>query len=648
MKRWKRQTRLGVVALASFVLLVTVLPQLASGFGLGALANRLENVTASCSGSSGSSGSVGSSGSSGSSGSASSGDSNSSVVTPTTVMVGSSGSAGSSGSGSSQCAPPAPGTVTGTVTVTGAPAGFVPAYEGIGLCSAADSVAQGCTDPIDGLASNGVYTLSLAPGSYSGSGFYELNAYGGAFLGTAQTITITSGQTLTLNLTVPYAAPAAITGTVAVTGLPAGTTVQQLSVLLCPSYAPYIANSQNIACVNGYSQSDLPGATSTTYEVSGLPPIEWTVYPSYCTQYGCETDVHDGVTVTLGSGLPSMVNVTASYIVPADGMLSATVGVTGEPAGTSEQVAWKACPQGGSATSCQTFYAPSGNAQSILLASGSWTVTAYYLASPFDNAVAGPTTTVTITGGQTTDVSLSVPYQIPGTAAGSIRVLGVPPGVAITSYTVVACPASAPLVANSPSLECASEYSGPAGSGFGAADRNETALSANAASRAPAGFAGPGTAPYNVYGITSLTPGKWLLYPGYQTDLGSDMASTGTPVTVVAGRTVNRNLVVLYQKPSVGAVTGQVVVLDAPANGFEAGARACTAVPTSTSCPGEEQAFIEQGGTYQLVLQPGTWWVSGFIEEFGAASESQVNSPARQVTIVAGSTVTENFEVQAS
>ena len=57
MKRWKRQTRLGVIAVASFVLLVTVLPQLASGFGLGALANRLENVTVSCSGSSGSSGS---------------------------------------------------------------------------------------------------------------------------------------------------------------------------------------------------------------------------------------------------------------------------------------------------------------------------------------------------------------------------------------------------------------------------------------------------------------------------------------------------------------------------------------------------------------------------------------------------------------
>jgi hypothetical protein len=643
MKRWKRQTRLGVIAVASFVLLVTVLPQLASGFGLGALANRLENVTTSCSGSSGSSGSSGGSASSGSSGS--SGSSTPITPTPTTVIAGSSGSSGSGSS--SQCAPPPNGTVTGTVTVTGAPAGFEPAYEGIGLCSTADSVSGSCTDPIDGLAENGVYTLSLAPGSYSGSGFYENNAYGGAFLGTGQTITIVSGQTLTLNLTVPYKAPAAVTGTVSVTGLPAGTIVQQLSVLMCPSYAPYIANSPNIACVNGYSEADLQGATSTTYEVTGLPPIVWTIYPSYCTQYGCETDVHHGQTVTLGPGLPSVVNVTASYIVPADGLLSATVSVPGAPAGAATSVAWTACPKSGATTSCQTFYASPGIAESILLASGSWTVTPYYLAAPFDNAVPGPSRTVTVTGGHTTNASLTVSYRAPGTAAGTVAVTGVPAGVSITSYTVVACPASAPLVPNSPSLECASEYSGPAGYGFGPADRGEK-TSDNVDSRAPAGVTGAATAPYNVYKISSLTPGKWLLYPGYETDLSSYMATTGTPVTVAAGQTATRVLTVPYQKPTVGAVTGQVIVLDAPSNGFQSGAQACTAVPTTTSCPGEQEAFSEQGGTYELILSPGTWWISGVVQEFGTLTESQVSSAPVKVTVVAGVTVTENFVVQGS
>ena len=70
MARWRKQVRLALIAVAGFVLLVTVLPQVASGIGLGALANRLDSATT-C-GSSGSSGSSGgSSPSSGSSGSSS-------------------------------------------------------------------------------------------------------------------------------------------------------------------------------------------------------------------------------------------------------------------------------------------------------------------------------------------------------------------------------------------------------------------------------------------------------------------------------------------------------------------------------------------------------------------------------------------------
>jgi hypothetical protein len=63
---------------------------------------------------------------------------------------------------------------------------------------------------------------------------------------------------------------------------------------------------------------------------------------------------------------------------------------------------------------------------------------------------------------------------------------------------------------------------------------------------------------------------------------------------------------------------------------------------------GEQEAFSEQGGTYELVLQPGTWWVSGFVEEFGSASESQLTSAPQEVTVVAGSTITQNFVVQGT
>ena len=41
MKTWKPRVRMAVIAGASFVLLVTVLPQIASSFGLTSLANRI-------------------------------------------------------------------------------------------------------------------------------------------------------------------------------------------------------------------------------------------------------------------------------------------------------------------------------------------------------------------------------------------------------------------------------------------------------------------------------------------------------------------------------------------------------------------------------------------------------------------------------
>jgi hypothetical protein len=537
--------------------------------------------------------------------------------------------------------------LSGTISVTGAPAGFTPAYEGVSACPSADSTAHSCNElsPTYVLANSGTYTLSLAPGSWEITGFYEVNPVGGAFLGTSRLVTITSGVTTTLNVTVPYAAPATIKGTVGVTGVPAGVAVQELSVLLCPSFDPY-NGSPSLACVTGNAQTGT-NPTSGTYDVSGLPPVAWTVYASYCTEYGCETGAKTGVSVTLVAGGTSTVNVTTPYIIPSQGLLTPTVDVTGAPAGLSDTLGVTACPKGAASTSCQTYYESPDFPENLLLAAGVWEVTGYYLASPFDNAVPGPTEAVTITGGHDTDITLSVPYQVPGTAAGSIIVAGIPSGVSVTSYTLVACPASSPLTTSGPSPECASEYSGPAGYGFGAADRNEEAP--DALSRPPAGVTAAASAPYNVYKITSLTPGKWLLYPGYQTLFGSYSDPTGTLVTVVGGRTVTRNLLVPYQKPADGAVVGQVVVIDAPTNGFEAGAQACTAPPTPTTpCAGEQQAPSEGGGAYQLVLTPGKWWISGFLYEFGGVNESEITSPPREVIVTAGTSTTENFSVVGS
>ena len=60
----------------------------------------------------------------------------------------------------------------------------------------------------------------------------------------------------------------------------------------------------------------------------------------------------------------------------------------------------------------------------MVLNAGQWSVKGFYLAAPYDNAVDGPTQLVTLVKKKTTNLYLSVPYQVPGTATGSITVAG--------------------------------------------------------------------------------------------------------------------------------------------------------------------------------------------------------------------------------
>jgi hypothetical protein len=582
MKRSGQWIRLGLIAAASFVLLVTVLPQVASGIGLRAVGARLA-ASVSCSGSSG-------------------------------------------GSSSSQCGP---GTVTGSVTIAGAPAGFTPAFLGAGACPAGTTTGVACADPQYTLAEGGSYSLSLTPGSWEVSGFYENNGFGGVFLSPPTVVTVPSGGTVTANFVVTYQAPATVQGQVKVTGVPSGVSLSELSVLLCPSFAPYAGGSPSIACVTSYSPTQ-SGVTSASYQVSGLPPGTWTVYPSYCTQFDCATNAAAGKVVQLVSAHTTRASVRTPFIVPGDGLLSATVTVTGAPTGFTDPVGLAACQAG----SCQTFTDLSGGSTTLLLAVGTWTVHGLYLASPFDNAIAGPSQTVTISGGHTTTVPLSVPYQLLGTASGTIRVTGNQQHVPVTSYTVSACPVA---VSGSLPSPCIDEYSGPTGYGFGA---SITSAAANAK--------GAARSPVDLYDINTLTPGTWTLYPGYGTALGSYTDPVGTDVTIVAGQTTSRPLTVPFQAPTLGAVTGKVVVIGAPANGFEAGVQACTAPPSGTSCPGEQDAYSQADGRYSLALPPGTWWLSGFVDLFTGLGFGESTSAPEQVSVVPGSHSKLNFRVDAT
>jgi hypothetical protein len=614
-KSWKPRARMAVVAAASFVLLVTVLPQIASGFGLTSLANRI----------------VGSS---------------SCVSSSSSSSSGSSSMCCSSSSSTSQCA--GVGTVTGTVTVTGAPKRFTPAFLGAGACPASSPPNVACADPIYALASEGAYTLSLSAGTWRISGFYENSGFGGAFLGPAQTVAVTAGGTVNVDLSVPYEKPASLSGTITVKNVPPFDTVEQLSVLLCPSFAPYNGTSPSIACVNGYGSNMTVsnGTAIASYSLSGLPPLTWTAYPSFCAESGCGTNANKGVSVTLTPGGSGTANVTTSFLLPGQALLTGTISVTGAPPDFSDEVGVTACPLGQNGGSgCHEFYGVSGNRYTMVLSAGQWSVKGFYLAQPYDNAVDGSTQVVTLAKKQTMNLYLSVPYQVPGTATGTITVEGLPAGVTVESYTMLACPAAEPWTGGVTAPECVSEYSGPAGFGYGAADRGQ-AKSANAAANPPAGYAGAAKSPVNVYSLPTLTAGPWLLYPGYQTVFGSVIDPSGKPVAITSGKTTTRNVTVTYQPPSQGAVTGTVTVVGAPAEGdYESGVQACSGVPTAGSCPGEIQTGSQQNGTYTLLLAPGTWWLEGFIDVFGGTTLNQSTSRAKKVVLTAGTELTKNFTV---
>jgi hypothetical protein len=535
-----------------------------------------------------------------------------------------------------------PGNVTGTVSVTGAPSGFAPTYLGVGACPAPVTPGIACANPVYTLAVGANYTLSLAAGQWDVAGFYENNAYGGVFLSPFRVVTVPSGGTVAENFTVKYRSPATLQGTVQVLGVPTGVPVYQLTVLLCPSFAPYTGGIPSIACVNAYGQqSGGFGATSAPYQISGLPPGKWTAFPGYCSYSGCVTNAKAGKKVELDAGQTGKANVTTPYILPGEGLLEATVTVTGAPTGFSDPVGLTACPVGGGG--CDG-YSGLGHTVPLLLADGQWNLQGMYVVPPFYNAVAGPTQVVTITDGAVTSVNVTVPYQVLGGATGPIHVTGKPTGVKVTSYTVLACPGSA---SSKFSPECVNEYSGPGGYGYIGVGVAPGGTASTLHSTGAVRTAGTPRTRFNRYQLSTLTPGQWTLYPGYSTAFGSYSDPVGTTVTVTAGQTVTQRLSVPYQAPAVGVVYGKVLAVGVPQFGFQTGVQACSAPPSGLSCPGERFAFNDLSGGYTLPLPPGNWWVFGFVDVYTGFGQNQSTSPAQEVTVSAGTRTKVNFTVAA-
>jgi len=604
MTRWRKQIRIGMVAVAAFVILVTVLPQVASGIGLGGLANRLSASTP-CSGSSGGSGSSGSSGSSCCS-----------------------GGSGSSNSGSSGCAT-GPGTVSGTVSLTGAPAGFSPGLLGAGACPYLAPGQPLCATPVFSLQYGTGYSLSLDPGKWVVYGFYEISFLSGAFLGGPHTVTIKSGANLVVNPNVPYVPPATLDVTVTVQSLPVGIPITSSYVVLCPVGIPYDGVTQSIACVNNSQYFQNPAPTPGASTLTGLPAGRWTAYPGYCTMFGCAANPHAGAPVTTVAGSITKVHLTTPFLVPPSGQLTATVSVSGAPAGFADPIGLMACQVYSFGSSCigtGGLTVPT----SLILGDGVWEVRGYYTVAPFGNAVSGPVHQITIKGGRTTNLALVVPYQVLGTAAGSIKLAGLPANVHPTSYTVTACPANQVDPFNF--VSCVSEYSGTGGYVYGAADTKRFGRTAHRGTLPKA--IGTGS---NSYNLPTLTPGPWQIQVSYTTPFGSFYSPITTTVDITAGKTTRTMVTIPYQVPQFGLVTGKLTLIGVPGFGISSGVRACSSAPVAGSCTNEVDSYTGAGGLFNLQLLPGTWWVEGVVYLYtGPTTQVITSTPARE-TVTPGS-----------
>jgi hypothetical protein len=545
--------------------------------------------------------------------------------------------------------------VSGTVSITGAPAGFKTEAVGVGACPVSATGTLACASPGFVLAANKKnYSLELGVGTWRVGAFYELRSFGGEFIGPSAAITVTMNAKDKKSFSIPYQVPATLTGTVQVSGVPSDFQIQNRSVILCPSYAPYRGGTGSIACVNA----------STPFNEAGLPPGRWTAIPSFCAlsrvggeyqefQYQCFTNAKASKSITLSAGGVGTLDLTTPFLTPGYGMLAGAVSIDGAPKGFSDPVGVDACRN--TVSSCQEIEVTAGKLFELLLPVGTWHINPFYLAAPFYNEITGPTKTVKITSGNGAVFNVSQQYKALGQAEGAVDVTGAPSGVSFHTYTVLACPSSSPWTGGAIPDACVSEYSGTPQSGGGIGIVIGSASSAVSklphppvAHLKPADASAPSS-----YQLPTLTPGTWLLYPGYQTVFATYVDSTPTRVTVVSGNTTVQNLTVPYKTPLDGAVTGTVSVVGAPANGdtqVQLGVEACSTPPTS--CIGGQTIFADQNGNYQLVLTPGTWSIRGIAQYFsyvGTGVDFETSrGAAQQITVQAGVQTSQDFTVNLS
>ena len=115
-------------------------------------------------------------------------------------------------------------------------------------------------------------------------------------------------------------------------------------------------------------------------------------------------------------------------------------------------------------------------------------------------------------GGTILHLNFTVPYVAPAAITSTITVTNVPVGTTIEATILLACPTIAPYTGGAVPIECVEDF-------------------------AAAGHA---------VSINTLPPGKWLLYPGYETAVSGTIGTIPTSVRLRSGSTKNKNLVISY------------------------------------------------------------------------------------------------------
>lgn len=538
------------------------------------------------------------------------------------------------------------GTVTGTVTVTGAPKGFQPLLTAVGGCRSGSFAL--CATPQLALASGGPYSLTLTAGNWNLQGFYLVGLAGGTFLGASKTVTVQAGKAETVDFTVAYQKPGSVKGSVSVTKVPLGTGISGKTAEACPSYAP---NPNEVTAELVCAMGDGSG----NYSFTTLSPGTWILYPTYETEFG--QSVGKAVSVMVVSGTTRTVNLTTPFLPPPGGIVSGSVKVSSFPARSGDPVGVLACKGSTVSFSCagleENPVSSDGASYRMPLKTGTWTLAAFYEPEPYGGLQYGPTKTVRVVAGKTTTLPLSMVFIQPGAVGGKVTVSGLPDGVNILNYSVLACPAESPFDGNALDPECAGETSGvitsPLLGELGANTKIAGGRSVRAASSSTSG----------TYSMP-LPPGKWLLYPGYSSGFGPIVSASGTPVTVTTDKTSTGNLAVAYQAPTNGLISGTTSLLDAPTTiaelglGGVAGVEACPS-PTSTSPDGlcsNVTMSISPNGDYQLAVPAGTWWISELywylVPLGGGASTSDpiAGGPAQKVVVTAGTSYVVNLSAK--